>query len=76
MGATLAHILLIGMENSEDALTQSGSYFRVRDARAERGKLARKAAKLLQSLEVRPEDVEHLIDDCIRKRLGRAEKAS
>lgn len=65
ISATLAEILRIGMDQTNDALERSGILKRGEEARARRRALVEKAVAVLKPLDVRTDDVERMVDSCL-----------
>lgn len=66
IGATLAEILRTGIDQTDESLEHSGIRKRVEEAREKRRDLVERAVAILKALDVRADDVERLVDTCLR----------
>ncbi len=63
VGASLIDMLIVGASHSDEDLARAGYLDAVRDARKKRGRIVREAARVLEPLLVKEEDVERIVGE-------------
>lgn len=71
VNASLMDLLIAGSSHSEEDLERAGYLDAVRDARKSRARLVREAARVLEALRVREEDVEMMVSGRLGEELER-----